>query len=272
MKDQIVSCCPYWGMKHLTYPKFAKLAHSYGFKGVEVAVNPFLQNVGEVKQYFDEYDLKLIVQLPYATGLHASIMREQFLRMIEKCLQYDVFWLNCHTGRDYFNFDENLLFLTESQNLVKGSSTYLSHEIHRGRFSYDPMQILDYLKESPDSMLTADFSHWCVVTESMLENHQEILNQLYARCSHIHARIGHEQGAQLVDPFEPKNERYRSAFQSWWQEIVQANYSIDPDKMLPVTCEFGPRPYFFGQEDTDVAAVQWKQNNLMKKLILNHLG
>lgn len=272
MKDLIVSCCPYWGMKHLSYPEFAKLAHSHGFEGVEVAINPLLQNVGEVKQYFDDYDLKLIVQLPYAVGAHAGIMREQFLRMIEECLQYDLFWLNCHTGRDYFSFDDNLLFLTQSQKLVQGSSTSLSHEIHRGRFSYDPMQILDYLKESPDTMLTADFSHWCVVTESMLENHQDILKQLYARCSHIHARIGHEQGAQLADPFHHENERYRIAFQSWWREIVRSSGRSYPTKKLPITCEFGPRPYFFGQEGTDVAAMQWKQNSLMKNLLLKHLG
>jgi len=259
-------------MKHLSYPEFAKLAHSHGFEGVEVAINPLLQNVGEVKQYFDDYDLKLIVQLPYAVGAHAGIMREQFLRMIEECLQYDIFWLNCHTGRDYFSFDDNLLFLTQSQKLVQGSSTSLSHEIHRGRFSYDPMQILDYLNESPDTMLTADFSHWCVVTESMLENHQDILKQLYARCSHIHARIGHEQGAQLADPFHHENERYRITFQSWWREIVRSYGRSYPTKKLPITCEFGPRPYFFGQEGTDVAAMQWKQNSLMKNLLLKHLG
>lgn len=272
MKDQIVICCPYWGMKHLTYPEFAKLAHSQGFQGVEVAIDPLLQNVCEVKKYFDDYDLKLIVQLPYAAGLTAEIMRGQFLRMIEECLQHDLFWLNCHTGRDYFTFDENLLFLTESQNLIRGSSTCLSHEIHRGRFSYDPMRILAYLQESPDSMLTADFSHWCVVTESMLENHQEVMKRVYGRCSHIHARIGHEQGAQLVDPFHMKNEAYLTTFQSWWQEIIRVGYNSDSTKILPITCEFGPRPYLLEPYDIDVTAEQWKQNGMMKDFILKNFG
>lgn len=44
-----------------------------------------------------------------------------------------------------------------------------------------------------------DYSHFCVVAESYLEEQSEMLEQVNERSFHIHARVGYPQGPQVTD-------------------------------------------------------------------------
>ena len=55
------------------------------------------------------------------------------------------------------------------------------HETHRGRFAFHTASLLPYLHRFPQLRLTADFSHWCTVSESLLSDQQGLLNQIIPR-------------------------------------------------------------------------------------------
>ena len=43
----------------------------------------------------------------------------------------------------------------------------------------------------PELRITFDVSHWCNVSESLLQDQQETVDMALQRVDHIHARIGH---------------------------------------------------------------------------------
>lgn len=116
------------------------------------------------------------------------------------------------------------------------------HEIHRGRFSYSPLEINRYLKERPKLKITADFSHWTCVTESFLEGFSYILQKTIANSRHVHARVGYEEGPQVLDPRDPEWAYATKYFLKWWDQIVDIN-RLDNRDVLTFTTEFGPFPY-----------------------------
>lgn len=93
---------------------------------------------------------------------------------------------------------------------MSGTDILLTHETHRGRFSYSPIITLSYIEAYPSIKLTTDFSHWCVVSVSLLANHQTFLDKAIEKAFHIHARVGNQQSPQLNDPFAPNTlKRYK---------------------------------------------------------------
>ena len=93
-----------------------------------------------------------------------------------------------------------------------------------------------------DLRLTADFSHWCVVCERLMDVEQDVLDKIADRVLHIHARIGFEQGPQVADP---RLTRYRPALEShrrWWRQIWSEQYR-QGFAYTTLTPEFGPDGY-----------------------------
>jgi hypothetical protein len=91
-------------------------------------------------------------------------------------------------------------------------------------------------------LITADFSHWVCVTESMLQNFTEMVDEAIIRSRHIHARVRFEEGPQVPNPWAPEWKYALDNFLSWWDRIVEVNAEADC-KILPLTTEFGPKPY-----------------------------
>jgi hypothetical protein len=126
---------------------------------------------------------------------------------------------------------------------------------------------LPYLERFPELELTADFSHWCTVSESMLEDQQAIIEQVIPHVEHIHARIGYEQGPQVADPSAPEWEGHRARFLCWWFKIL-SHQKKKGTPQFTICPEAGPAPYmptvpFTGQPLAD----QWKVNAQMKDLL-----
>ena len=101
-------------------------------------------------------------------------------------------------------------------------------------------QILEHL---PNLRLTADFSHWCCVHESLLDDQKEFLERVIPLVDHIHARVGHAEGPQVNDPRAPE---WKSAFDihlGWWDKIVANQRESGSPPRFTITPEFGPDPY-----------------------------
>jgi hypothetical protein len=155
---------------------------------------------------------------------------------------YQPSFINAHTGKDFYSFADNCKVIEAALNISSKTGIRILHETHRGRFSYHAASLLPYLKEFPELELVGDFSHFCTVSESLLEDQQDILQQIIPHVAHIHARVGHAQAAQVNDPFAPEWQHHLSVFEVWWQQILQEKQKAGIQKMT-ITPEFGPAPY-----------------------------
>lgn len=263
--------CPYWGMRPMPIDSFLKNAKKDGYHGVEIALNPDTMDIKTIKKQCDDTQLELIAQHPYATGHTADEMLPDYLSKLERILDIEPIMVNCHTGRDYFNTADNLKFIVAADQLSKTTGISVTHEIHRGRFSFCAPLISNYLDAFPELKLTADFSHWCVVSESLLEHQQATLDKTINHCSHLHARVGYAQGPQVPHPFAPEYHSELERHLGWWTAILKAHVQKQAER-LTITCEFGPTPYMQSMPFTNApVAAQWELNLLMKDYLQDHL-
>ena len=158
-----------------------------------------------------------------------------------------------------------MIQITEDIALESGIPIW--HEIHRGRFSFHLRTLLRYLELFPNLGLVADFSHFCVVSESDLSDQQVLLNQVFPSIRHIHARVGFEQSPQLTDPFAPEWEQHLKTYTNWWRAIHE-QHLLDQKTHLTITPEFGPFPYMPQQPYSQMPlADQWDLNCRMKNYL-----
>jgi len=98
------------------------------------------------------------------------------------------------------------------------------------------------MRELPELKINADLSHWCCVTESMLEDHAEAIELAATRTIHIHSRVGYENGPQVSDPRAPEWAEHLAKFETWWKMIID-EHTKRGEKELTVTPEYGPPSY-----------------------------
>lgn len=92
-----------------------------------------------------------------------------------------------------------------------------------------------------------------------------------ARASHIHARVGFEEGPQVPDPLHPLWSRWTRLHLDLWRRIIAARRA-DGAAFLTLTPEFGPPPYMpidprsghplADAWETNVRFRDWLQQNL----------
>ena len=91
---------------------------------------------------------------------------------------------------------------------------------------------------------------------------KEAVAKALNRTSHIHSRIGHEEGAQVPEPRAPEWQRAVNAHFAWWDKIV--NSKKEAGKPLTMTTEFGPANYMWTMPYTkQPLADQWAINVYM---------
>ena len=219
----------------------------------------------ELKNKLNSFELELIAQqyLPPLKETFSEYMERLSAYMLH-LISFDPLLINSHTGKDYFTFEENCQVLDYINSLSKKHKVDIIHETHRGRFLFSTFTARDYFTKYPDLRITADFSHWCCVSESLLEDQQDIVKEAISRTDHIHARVGFENGPQVNHPMAPENNKALKAHLHWWKDI--AIDKMKKKKDLSITTEFGPYPYmqhlpFVNQPIAD----QWEINLAMKK-------
>jgi hypothetical protein len=158
--------------------------------------------------------------------------------------------INAHSGSDHWRPSEQVEFLGRVHDMERqiGCDDILAHETHRGRMFYSPWPTLALLDEFPSLKLTLDFSHWCVVTERLLDTPQDdkwLLEKVVPRVRHVHGRVGTDQAAQL--PYPDDDELSRDAverFQRLWDAIWAHQKTGAASAKFPTfTPEYGPIPY-----------------------------
>ena len=169
---------------------------------------------------------------------------EQFTRMIDAAANESIqrpLYINCHSGRDYFSYDQGKAMIDHTTALTKSTGIKICHETHRSRLLYSAPVARHYMESIPELRVTFDVSHWCNVHESLLEDQQETVNMTLQRVDHIHARIGHAEGPQVNDPRAPEWDHAVKAHLAWWDKVVEIKKQ--KGEVLTVLTEFAAGLY-----------------------------
>jgi sugar phosphate isomerase/epimerase len=206
-----------------------------GYEGVECG--PPAESPAEWADLLAEFGLIHVCMLFPFTGAEA-------VEQLQSAAKYRPHLVVMHDGRDFYTREEGRAFYRECLAAEADLGLTVGHETHRGRLLYSPWTTREYLEEFPALKLTADFSHWCVVTESLLDNPRLAgdLDLAIERTVHIHGRVGYAEGPQVPDPSAPE---YRDALlrhESLWDRIV-ARHAAAGTKLLTFDPEFGPPAY-----------------------------
>jgi hypothetical protein len=175
-------------------------------------------------------------------------------------------YINCHSGRDYFSYDQNKTFIDHTLTLSKKTGIIICHETHRSRILYAAPVARQYMENIPELRITLDISHWCNVHESLLADQEETVSLALSRADHIHARIGHPEGPQVNDPRAPEWDEAVKSHLAWWDKIIEQKKKAG--QRMTILTEFGPPYYMPALPYTQVpVADQWAINAHMMKLL-----
>jgi sugar phosphate isomerase/epimerase len=259
-----------WEMWDDPLEVFLQRVKTSGFEATEIYLGSLPESPAEIAGMHDSYGLHLIGQILTQGQTyqdHIQSLESQF-SFAEQC---DVEFINSHTGRDIFSFEENVQIFRHLTELSRSSGIPILVETHRGRPTYSAIETRKYLEAVPDLRLTADFSHWMVVHESGLEDQRETIELAISRVDYVHARVGYAEGPQIPDPRAPEWQNAVNSHVQLWQQIVD-RHKKDGNETLYITPEFGPPAYmhtapFTNQPVGDV----WEQNVYMKDLLTRTL-
>jgi sugar phosphate isomerase/epimerase len=275
---EIKYICTFWGCEHLSAKQFLSNVVENGYDGVEI-------NFPNDEHFIAEFNAELEC-IRNTVNPNFIFIAQQVLpnkketvndyiarirQRLEFLIQLKPNYINSHTGKDFFDFSDNCKIIEICNQLTRVSGIPIWHEIHRGRFSFHLKTLVSYLDIFPKINLIADFSHFCVVSESDLHDQSDLLSKIYPNIKHIHARIGFEQSPQVNNPFAPEWKTYLEQYLFWWKEII-AIQKNKKSAIFTITPEFGPFPYMPQEPFTKKPlSNQWEINLQMKNYLQQYL-
>lgn len=232
-----------WGFEG-TMDAFCAKVKKEGYDGVELwwpTDNKKAQD--DIFAALKKYDL----EIGFLCGGSQANPQEHlafYKKMIDAAARQSIqrpLYINNHSGRDHFSFDDNKKFIEHTQALAKETGILICHETHRGRMLFAAHITRKFIESFPELRLTLDISHWCNVHESLLADQKETVEMALSRTDHIHARIGHPEGPQVNDPRAPEWEPVVRQHFEWWDKIVERKKKSG--EVVTILTEFGPPDY-----------------------------
>ncbi|MCF6358985.1 MAG: sugar phosphate isomerase/epimerase [Draconibacterium sp.] len=264
---EIVYCCAWWGLDHLGMEGMVSKIKSGGFDGIEVGIPFNDKEQTQLRKLLDKFDLQVIAHQYQAEGTTFSDFVKSFKYSLEQAARFQPLLINSHTGKDFWSIEENGVLIEIAQEISDKYGITVAHETHRGRFLFSTFAAKQYFEKFPNLKINFDISHWCCVSESLLEDQPQIVEEAIKRTEHIHARVGHAQGAQITDPRLPEWETEVNTFINWWNRIVQ-RFRAEGRDFITITPEFGPTPYMWKIPFTQQPiSNHWDINCYMKDLL-----
>ncbi len=262
-----------WGWQG-TWAGAAELAVKAGFSGLE---GPLPREPSKAAQVLADYPLDWIAEIS-TTGYavpepgagpdeHLAVLR----REVERALPLRPRHITSMAGNDLWPVNQSVDFFGQVVEIAKEYGVRICCETHRGRSLFHPRVTMEVIRQLPELVLTADFSHWCSVCERLvLDDHPEFLAECLGRVKHLHARVGYDQGAQVPDPRLPLYDGPVQSHLRWWTEVLRCQQAAGENEAT-LTPEFGPDGYQqieagSGQPWGDL----WEINCFMATLISKH--
>ncbi len=259
-----------WG-RTVSWDTFCERTDASGYDGVETWFPNDAQNQKELKAALEKYGLQVgflnstSKELPFEESL------KSFTGHFKTLIAWKPAYINCHTGNDFFTFEQNKAFIDVANKIAKENDIPIYHETHRGRFSYNLPDTQKYLSAIPELKLNLDISHWTVVHESLLQNQDKNLEDIIDGTYHIHARVGHAEDPQVNDPEAPEWKKAVDRHLDIWEKIIRQRWKTKDN--FTITTEFGPPEYMPTLPFTRLpVADQWKTNLYMMKVLKERLN
>jgi sugar phosphate isomerase/epimerase len=256
-----------WGFPGTIDEYCAKAKHE-GYDGIEIWWPLEKKDQDELFTALKKNGL----EVGFLTAGHETNFKDHFAsfkKMINAAANNTIqkpLYINCHSGKDYFSFDDNKNFIEHTMQLSKDTGIKICHETHRSRILYSAPVARTFIEKISGLRITLDISHWCNVHESLLQDQQETVDMALQRADHIHARIGHPEGPQVNDPRAPEWDDAVKAHFAWWDKIVELKKKNS--ERLTVLTEFGPPHYMPALPYTiQPVADQWAINIHMMQLL-----
>ena len=253
-----------WGFKG-NLEEFCAAAKTDGYDGIEVWVPGSDTEMKAISEAVGNAGLKLGL-LAGGHDSNPALHKKQFSDAIDRAISLKPIYINCHSGKDYFSFEDNAAMLTMTIKRSQESGIPIYHETHRGRMLFAAHISKVFIDQFKELKLTLDISHWCNVHEGLLDDQPINIEAALARTHHIHARIGHAEGPQVNDPRAPEWKNEVKAHFDWWDKVVERKNA--EGKSITILTEFGPPNYlqtlpFTGQPVAD----QWAINRYMMETL-----
>ncbi|KAF3077233.1 hypothetical protein CFAM422_000745 [Trichoderma lentiforme] len=231
-----------------------------GYHGVEVKVNMLEQenDYERLRQICDQLELKISVLaqtspapsiVPRQPGLDAEKHLARYREIIQRVKPLRPIVITFQSGQDDWNIEESIKFYEGTIEIDRelGVSGFVCHETHRSRSLFSPWVTRLILEAVPELRLTADFSHWMVVGERLLDDGEDdrtTMEAIVPHVSHIHTRVGTTQATQCPAPTHPDFEQERLCYERLWLSILKCQFEKnDPDAVITFVPEYGPFPY-----------------------------
>jgi sugar phosphate isomerase/epimerase len=233
---------PRWGYEDEDFGSYCVRLAEAGFDGMELNLAEDPDAAQRQIELLAANGLDYVAQHSGTRMADFETHRAHYRTSLKRIAAFKPQIINSHTGLDWFTFEKNLQLIDVAEEVSETYKVPIVHETHRGRFPFSAAVTFQYLEKRPNLRLTADFSHWCCVSESFLQDQGESVQAAIERAEHIHARIGHEQGPQVNDPRAPEWKETIDLYQGWWDQII-AVHAAKGSAVLTITTEFGPPPY-----------------------------
>ncbi len=259
--------CPRWGSMDIPIGEFVRKVKQAGFDGVEFSLPMDDDERRDILTAIRREDLLFIGQHWETVNINFEEHKKEYLNRLHNLATGDPLLIDSQTGRDFFTFEQNMELIRSAAEFTGETGIPVLHETHRGKFSFAAHITRKFLEADRALRICADFSHWCNVAESLLEDQPETLELAISRADHIHARVGFQEGPQIPDPRAPEWSAVLDRHVSWWDSIIRRARGENRE-YFTITPEFGPYPYMtilpFSREPI---ANQWDINVSMMQLL-----
>lgn len=247
---------------------FCEKVKKEGYEGIEVWWDTTKKGQDELFSALKKHQLEvgfLVGGSEKEVAKHFETFKKNLSEATSQTIQKPTY-INCHSGKDFFTYEENKAFIDVTTETHKKTGIPIYHETHRGRMLFAAHITRNFIDKNPDLRLTLDISHWTNVHESLLENQTEAVQVALERTGHIHTRIGHEEGPQVNDPRAPEWANTVKAHLGWWDKVVEMK--MKAGQPLTMLTEFGPPNYLPTLPYTNLpVANQWEINVYMMNFL-----
>ena len=218
------------------FPQFREM----GFASIEAAL-PAATERRRLRRLLTQHTFDFIPQI-FTAGSSVAGHVESFRRQVGEAASMTPLFINAHSGCDAWSESDAVRFFEAALTIEASEGIRIAHETHRGRILFNPWITSRLLDHFDELKLCCDFSHWVCVAERLIDDQLHIIRQSAARCLHLHARVGYEQGPQVPDPRAPEYAMHLAAHERWWWLVWDAQKKRG-DKTSTLTPEFGPPRY-----------------------------
>src|SRR4051812_9516661 len=137
-----------WGFNG-TIDEYCAKVKQDGYDGIEIWWPTEKKDQDALFTALKKYNL----EVGFLTAGHESNYKDHFntfKNMIDAAATNTVqkpLYINCHSGRDYFSYDENKTFIDHTLQLAKDTGIKICHETHRSRILFAAPVARQYMEK-----------------------------------------------------------------------------------------------------------------------------